>query len=90
MLSLSEAVEQGIAKLRRDPWEPNSHVEIHITEAGLHGPWVKVRSGVGLPGDMEGVVDGRFEETVFYSYFDWDEPHWEPWIDADGGEMADE
>lgn len=77
-MTLNEACERGILKLRHDPWEPWSHIEIHITDTGHHGPWVKVRSGHNVPA-MEGVVDGAFEESVLFSSFDWDEDIWEAW-----------
>ena len=83
LISLRKAWEIPVTKLRRDPWEPWSHIEIHLTEEGWIGPWVKVRSGHNVP-DMEGVVDGAFEEKVIFTGFDLDEKVWEPWSPPDG------
>lgn len=78
LMSLREACKQGITLLRRDPWEPWSHLKIDLFEDGTHGPWVTVRTGHDVP-PMEGVVDGAFEEKVLFMQLDWDEQIYEPW-----------
>lgn len=86
-MTLKEAVKQGVPKLRRDPWEPWSHIEMFLNPVGKggHGPWIKVRTLHGLPEDGGGVaeakdvVDGAIEHVLFFSEFDFDEDVWEPW-----------
>jgi hypothetical protein len=82
MISMNEAVARGLAKLRHDPWEPWSHIEIRVIPGGGHGPWVKVRSGHGIP-DSAGAKDGAFEESILFSEFDWDSQEWERWEPPD-------
>ncbi len=78
-ITIKEAFDQGIAKLRRDPWEPSAHIELEITSLPsgkrVHGPWVTLH-GIGVRED--GTV-GPTETPLLWADLDWTERAWEPW-----------
>ena len=76
MITINEAIAQGIAKLRRDPWAPLGHIELHLFEQDgktVCGPWVTVRDGAVAMGALE-------EQKVIIIQFDMDARIWEPWV----------
>jgi hypothetical protein len=45
LISINEAIDRRITKVRLPIWAtPSDHLELHITESGHIGPWVKLWS----------------------------------------------
>ena len=66
-ISLRDAVKTGVERVRRDPWEPSSHLKLPILPDGMYGPWGHICCGY-----ME-------DQTVLMLQMDMDEVAWEPW-----------
>jgi len=68
MISLNEAREKRITKVRLPHWANKSeHLELHITPDGLFGPWAKLHS-----------YDQVRQVPFFGPEWDFDALDWEP------------
>ena len=72
MISIQEAAEKRITKLRMPIWAAKGdHIELHITPDGALGPWIKFHA--------EYPVDGmKNPQELIVLGFDTSKPQWEP------------
>ncbi len=72
-MTIDEAVENGIATLRRDPWAAGNYIKLHLIDGGGFGPWVEIHDPLlddGLRDDTQKVLfcqlpqDGAWEEYL--------------------------
>lgn len=74
MISLNEAVKNGISRLRRPEWaNREDYIEIDLLGDGLHGPWVHLYS------PMNEDIHGTNPVDLMCTGFDWDEVGYEIW-----------
>lgn len=80
LISAREAIDGGISKLRLTNWaDPNDHIELHLTESGHVGPWVKLWSPVNE------VIGSPNPQTLLYmsAVPDPGEKIWEVYVPAE-------
>lgn len=75
MISINEARELGIKYIRMPHWaNANDYLELHITESGHLGPWVKLWS------DSNEVIGQENPQNLLITMMgDFDQPVYEIW-----------
>ena len=82
MKTVSELVRDGVTKIRREPWEPYSYLEVDVLFKGkpFIGPWCRVYGAVDY-------FEGADPETVLLLGEPISDPVWEPWVDPKEGQL---
>jgi len=78
-ITIEEAVQLGIDKLTREPWNPMAHLRLHLLKGTppfkYHvGPWYEIWDI-----DLEGKLPMKVCQTLLFVNVDGKERAWRPW-----------
>lgn len=78
LISLNEATDRGISKLRMTQWtNPHDHISLDLFPDGTHGPWVSLWSPANE------LCGNKNPHKMIMMSFDWDCKEWLPWTDPE-------